>query len=125
MPLAPLRKCPAPGCRALVRAGRCSDHGCNPSHRWNTDRRPDVKRLAGRANQRRRERIFGREPLCKVCAEANPPRVAVAVVTDHVIPLAEGGADDESNLVGLCAACHRVKTQQESRRGRRRGSGSA
>lgn len=43
----------------------------------------------------------------------------MATVADHVIPLAEGGRDDESNLQGLCGECHEVKTQAESQRGQR------
>lgn len=29
---------------------------------------------------------------------------------DHIVPLAAGGTDDESNLQTLCAACHSRKT---------------
>ena len=37
---------------------------------------------------------------------------------DHVIPKAEGGTDDETNLQTLCKTCHNVKTDQEKNRGR-------
>lgn len=33
---------------------------------------------------------------------------------DHVVPKAEGGTDDDSNLQCICKDCHKVKTQQES-----------
>jgi 5-methylcytosine-specific restriction protein A len=86
--------------------------------RWNTDRRTDVVRLRGRANQERRLRVFARNPLCVACQAQG--RVTLATIADHALALAEGGADDETNLVGLCDACHRAKTQRESQRGQAR-----
>ncbi len=47
-------------------------------------------------------------------------RVTLATIADHAIPLAEGGKDDESNLRGICAECHKAKTQDEATRGARR-----
>lgn len=44
---------------------------------------------------------------------------------DHVLPLADGGSNDISNLQALCPSCHRVKTARENRaRDRIRGSDS-
>ena len=37
---------------------------------------------------------------------------------DHIIPKAEGGTDDESNLQSLCKPCHAAKTDREKNRGR-------
>ena len=37
-------------------------------------------------------------------------------VADHVVPLWEGGADDEANLQLLCGACHKPKTREEAHR---------
>ncbi|MBW3010581.1 HNH endonuclease, partial [Acinetobacter baumannii] len=34
---------------------------------------------------------------------------------DHIVNVARGGTDDESNLQSLCVPCHKKKTQQESR----------
>lgn len=39
-------------------------------------------------------------------------------VCDHVVPLEEGGTDDEVNLQTLCQECAKAKTAAESRRGR-------
>ena len=40
---------------------------------------------------------------------------------DHVIPLAEGGADDRTNLRPIHARpCHEAKTRSEQQRGRAR-----
>jgi 5-methylcytosine-specific restriction protein A len=54
------------------------------------------------------------EPLCRTCGE-------LADQVDHIIPVAEGGAElDRANLQPLCDPCHKAKTQQESLRARRR-----
>ncbi|EMI9071989.1 HNH endonuclease [Acinetobacter baumannii] len=34
---------------------------------------------------------------------------------DHIVNVARGGTDDESNLQSLCVPCHKKKTLQESR----------
>ena len=51
------------------------------------------------------------ENRCKYCDEqvdVKDTRI------DHVIPLAAGGSDDDSNLQNLCQPCHLPKTQIES-----------
>jgi len=112
MAMAPPRPCPDPTCPLL----NCTKH-LVPA--WRTRREPiQVPRLSGRANQRRRAQLFAREPWCRTCA-AKGLRVR-ATIADHVIPLAEGGADDDANLAPTCAACHRTKTQAEAARGARR-----
>lgn len=65
-----------------------------------------------------RERLFRRAPLCVECTKEGVVRLAVH--RDHVIPLAEGGADDESNEQGLCHEHHQAKSSQEALRGRMR-----
>jgi 5-methylcytosine-specific restriction protein A len=71
-----------------------------------------VERIRGRTLQRRRERVLSERPLCVECERAG--RVAAAMHLDHVVPLWQGGADDESNLQGLCVACHEAKTSREA-----------
>ncbi|AGZ34618.1 phage holin [Pseudomonas sp. VLB120] len=36
---------------------------------------------------------------------------------DHIVALANGGADDDDNLRAINRDCHKEKTQRESRRG--------
>jgi 5-methylcytosine-specific restriction protein A len=43
--------------------------------------------------------------------------VQVATIRDHIVPLAEGGLDAESNIQALCQACSDAKTETEARRG--------
>jgi len=68
-------------------------------------------RLRGGANQARRRRWFARHPLCVACEKRG--LVVEATELDHVIPLGQGGADDASNLQGLCRACHAIKSVGE------------
>ena len=78
----------------------------------------------GRPWRRRRERVFKRDGyLCQIHLRQNK-LVSVelhgpnAGVCDHIVPLEEGGTDDESNLQTICQECDKIKTQEESLRGR-------
>lgn len=62
-----------------------------------------------------------RQPLCVLCLEHG--RTTAATQRDHIIPLEEGGPDDESNEQGLCDECHEGKSLAERLRARRRGVG--
>ncbi|PZU37047.1 MAG: HNH endonuclease [Microbacterium sp.] len=43
-----------------------------------------------------------------------------ATDADHIIPVCEGGDDEMSNGQAVCPACHKIKTQAEATRARRR-----
>lgn len=68
-----------------------------------------------------RAALFRRDPLCAECKRNGLVRLATQ--RDHIIPLAEGGLDDDSNTQGLCHECHEGKSLAESLRGRRRAIG--
>jgi 5-methylcytosine-specific restriction protein A len=75
--------------------------------------RPDVTpRLRGRAGVERRARWLCLHPLCLHCEQQG--RTTVAITPDHITPLENGGADDETNLQSLCKACHDIKTAAEA-----------
>ena len=40
-------------------------------------------------------------------------RVSAGYIVDHILPLAKGGADDESNLQSLCLTCNEIKTRAD------------
>lgn len=103
------------GCRTLVSdgSGRCALH---PRKAW-TKFTP-TPRITGRRLQAMRDALFTREPLCVLC-KANG-RVSLATQRDHRIPLAEGGADDETNEQAVCEPCHSVKSAAEAQQGRAR-----
>jgi len=46
---------------------------------------------------------------CHLCGRKGATQV------DHVVPLAEGGADDESNLAPIHDDCHAQKTAAEAK----------
>lgn len=94
--------------------GRCDAH---PKEAW-TKRPSAPKRLTGRRLQQLREALFREQPLCLLCKAAG--RVVLATQRDHIVPLAEGGTDDPSNIQGLCADHHREKSLAEAIRGRAR-----
>lgn len=75
--------------------------------------------MSGWEQQQRARRVLAEHvdedgfPVCHVCGRPGADQV------DHVIPLAEGGADDETNLRPIHAVpCHRDKTQAEATRAR-------
>ena len=63
-----------------------------------------------------RQELFVKQPLCVLCEQQG--RVTLATIRDHIIPLAEGGADNYVNSQALCQGCSDAKTRQEAQRGR-------
>lgn len=54
------------------------------------------------------------EPLCRLCHAGG--RIVPAAVVDHIVPLADGGTHEESNLMPLCKRCHdAIKTPTDLR----------
>jgi len=41
------------------------------------------------------------------------PRPVIANVVDHIIPLAHGGSDEDSNTRNLCDPCHAKVTAEQ------------
>ena len=119
MPTSPPHYCAMPSCPALVPSGqaRCLIHAPSSAHGW----RNDDQRIRGRRLQRLRDQLFTSEPLCRACKAAG--RTALATIRDHIVPLAEGGTDEPSNIQPLCRECSDRKTQQEAQRGRWAGGG--
>lgn len=116
MPVSAPKPCNAPGCGVLVRDGssRCPKH---PRAQW-AKNVTATKRVTGRKLQTMRAALFTRSPLCVMCEEKG--RTTLATQRDHIVPLAEGGADADDNVQALCAACHELKSKAESARGVRR-----
>lgn len=74
------------------------------------------QRLRGRALQARNEKIKTRDGWrCKSCG-----RITDQLEVDHIVPLAHGGTEDDSNLQALCAGrggCHERKSRRDARGG--------
>jgi len=110
MPTAARRPCTVHGCPQLQ---PCPTH---PPLAWVGTH--GTHRVRGRELQRRRAQLFRRTPLCVVCLEVGVQ--TIATIRDHIIPLAEGGQDIDTNTQALCQTCSDTKTQRESQRGRQR-----
>lgn len=122
MPAAAAKICTHSGCHSVVAASSpsryCTAHA--PLHPAWQNRTVEQRLLTGRALQRERKRMLQHDPLCVLCRAAG--RVAAGTIRDHIVPLAEGGADTVDNTQLLCAACHTQKSQAESQRGRQRAA---
>lgn len=89
-------------------------HGLRPDHRFpvSQGRRtaplpPDWPITRARILERDNNR-------CHVCDGPGAAEV------DHVIPAAEGGTDNDTNLAAIHVSCHRSKTGREASRARAR-----
>src|SRR5262245_14132736 len=70
-------------------------------------------RLKGRHLQKANALIKMRDKhLCQACLQQG--RVTIGVEVDHIVPLYQGGGDDDSNKQLLCVPCHKAKTKRES-----------
>lgn len=79
-----------------------------PKSRWGHGR-------GGRPWRRLKDKILMRDKhTCQECK-----RVGGELELDHIVNVAVGGSDDDSNLQILCVECHKVKTMEESREGGR------
>jgi len=126
MPSKPQTICSYPGCNTLTLRGRCPKHETRKEdERARTQRRRrDPENLIHfydtLAWKRARDAHKDIEPLCRHCAAEG--RTMLGVEVDHIIPIAEGGAElEDSNLQTLCKPCHTRKTIAEQRHKRRAG----
>lgn len=70
-----------------------------------------TKRLRGRAGVKQRERRLARsDGLCQHCLVAEPKRIRIATVVNHIKPLAHGGSDEDGNTENLCRECDLIET---------------
>lgn len=102
----------------MVRLGRLAPRvQALKSFRVNIHRKQPPARTRGRRGLQRRDDAWlaarGRCYICGVIVEPNSGEYGFEL--DHIVPLSEGGADDDSNLGVACIRCHRRKTAEESR----------
>ena len=111
MPRAP-RVCNEPQCSVLIhdpKRRRCDLHYTPFGGNRETSRRTTTL-----AHRRRRLRVLGRAGYrCQI--RYADICLGVATDFDHIIPLSEGGKDDDSNGQGACRACHARKSAIEAR----------
>jgi len=73
------------------------------------------ERKTGTTGMNLRRRRLRAEPLCRHCVAKG--RVSASTVPDHIIPLGQGGTDDDFNIQCLCQDCHLIKTATEGQGG--------
>lgn len=107
-----LKVCAHPDCPELTPRSHCPAHAPKP---W--ARSTPRSTLSGSAQQKRAARILrAHDGICHICGLPGADEV------DHVIPTAEGGADEDRNLRPIHSVpCHQNKTLQEAARARSLG----
>lgn len=75
-------------------------------------KRQNYGRIQGRAGVAIRERRLAQEPRCRECLRQG--RTTEATTIDHIIPLSQGGKDEDDNCQALCLGCHAAKTAREA-----------
>ena len=105
MPYKPKRPCSHPGCGKLTDGRYCDEHRQIAERQYNQYLRdPDTNKRYGRAWKKIRARFLLRHPLCEQCLSEG--RLTPAEEVHHILPLANGGTNEEGNLMALCKSCH-------------------
>jgi len=105
MPYSAPRPCRFVGCAALVRNGTLCDAHRRTADTYDNRRPSSHGRGYTRQWGRLRNWYLARHPICQWPGCEQP-----ASQVDHVVPLARGGSNDTTNLQGLCAHHHSIKT---------------
>jgi len=114
---------------ARTRAAKvCPHHGCPqdqpcPTHTpppWagSMERRPDA--LRGRRRQERNARILRRDGHRCLAAHHHPDCDGTGNEVDHIISLADGGNETDTNLCAINALCNALKARTDGRTTRTR-----
>ena len=98
MPRKPRHPCGYPGCPELTGRQYCPAHEKVVSSQYNRyGRTPEMKRRYNGAWPRVRRAFLAAHPLCEMCLREG--RTTAAEEVHHIVPLADGGTHDESNLM--------------------------
>jgi len=111
MPIKPKHPCNWPGCSTLTHERFCDAHRREHHRRFDATRGTTKQRGYAGTWPERRKLWLDAHPLCAECDRNGEVKAAREV--DHVLPKADGGLDDESNLQSLCKQCHSAKTARE------------
>ena len=107
MPRKPARPCRYPGCPNLCEDGEqyCLEHKKLAEKQYEHFARGySVGKRYGRAWKRIRDRYVRKYPLCEQCLKEG--RYVPVEEVHHIVPLSEGGTNEEANLMSLCRSCH-------------------
>jgi len=105
MPMKPKRSCSYPRCGRLTDGRFCDEHRRASEQQYNRYLRdPDTNKRYGRVWKKIRARFLLQHPLCVQCEQEG--RLTPAHEVHHILPLADGGTNDQGNLLALCKSCH-------------------
>lgn len=107
MPTKPKRPCRYGGCPNLTdsKTGYCEEHrSLMQRHYEYFARGYNQHERYGSSWKKIRDRYITAHPLCEMCQSHG--RYKEAQLVHHILPLADGGTHDESNLQSLCISCH-------------------
>ena len=105
MPRLPKKPCSFPGCPNLTNETYCEEHKKLVSQQYEQhERDANHGKRYGRQWSAIRRMYVQAHPLCERCLKAG--RYVKVEEVHHIKPLADGGTNDESNLIGLCRKCH-------------------
>ena len=102
MPYKPKHPCAHPGCPELVPYG---EKYCEKHKKMHPEEvRSAASRGYGSRWNKARKMYLAAHPLCEQCLKEG--RYVAVEEVHHIVPLADGGSNDESNLMSLCRSCH-------------------
>lgn len=115
MPYKAKRPCKYPGCPNLTDRDYCAEHISQARYEYEHYRRdPETKKRYGSQWRKIRALYVKTHPLCEECLKNG--RTTPVQEVHHIIPLADGGTHDFSNLMSLCKSCHSAITMAETNR---------
>lgn len=114
MLVAALRPCAHPGCRELVKQGRCTAHTKQRYQQQDERRGSAAQRGYDSTWRRLRIAYLSRNPLCANCKQRG--RIVPAAEVHHIRPIAEAPELrlNTDNLMALCKPCHSTITLRDS-----------
>ena len=105
MPRKPKKPCAYPGCPKLTDGLYCEEHKKITNQLYEKyGRKYKRSERYGSAWQKVRTRYVKLHPFCELCFEEG--YIGHADIVHHIKPLAEGGTNDESNLMSVCFHHH-------------------
>ena len=107
MPRKPKRPCRYPGCAKLADSVYCEAHAKLMNRHYNHFARGyNSSQRYGKAWEKIRNRYISAHPLCEKCLSEG--KCTPAALVHHKKPIADGGTNEESNLMSLCNFCHEI-----------------
>lgn len=90
------KTCNVPGCAGIAyRNQYCDKH----QHLYKQSKYSTTKSY-GNEWRKISKQFLAKHPICEICG------VNKAVLSHHIVERADGGSDDEENLLACCSMCH-------------------